>query len=151
MTDIQAVIDGPPGTPYQGDEKTLSSLQITHIAHTPKLRCPNTQYTPRLVEHCSRWPVQNQTCSLKRLPSLASKRILPHQDFPSKCKFDQNFELLCSYHQVGPTGEICVNTLKKDWTPDLGIRHILLVSENTFGRMDTKFPGDQMPAGGAQP
>ena len=32
-------------------------------------------------------------------------------------------------HQVGPTGEICVNTLKKDWTPDLGIRHILLVRE----------------------
>ena len=31
--------------------------------------------------------------------------------------------------QVGPTGEICVNTLKKDWTPDLGIRHILLVRE----------------------
>ena len=31
--------------------------------------------------------------------------------------------------QVGPNGEICVNTLKKDWTPDLGIRHILLVRE----------------------
>ena len=27
---------------------------------------------------------------------------------------------------VGPSGEICVNTLKKDWKPDLGIKHILL-------------------------
>lgn len=26
------------------------------------------------------------------------------------------------------TGEICVNTLKKDWRPDLGLKHILLVS-----------------------
>ena len=35
--------------------------------------------------------------------------------------------LLKRLFQVGPTGEICVNTLKKDWTPDLGIKHILLV------------------------
>ena len=27
---------------------------------------------------------------------------------------------------VGPNGEICVNTLKKDWKPDLGIKHILI-------------------------
>ena len=26
------------------------------------------------------------------------------------------------------SGEICVNTLKKDWTPNLGLKHILLVS-----------------------
>eukprot|EP00755_Sulcionema_specki_P030173 Sspe_Gene.93769::Locus_66292_Transcript_1_1_Confidence_1.000_Length_558::g.93769::m.93769/K10583/UBE2S, E2EPF; ubiquitin-conjugating enzyme E2 S len=26
-----------------------------------------------------------------------------------------------------PRGEICVNTLKKDWNPSLGLRHILLV------------------------
>lgn len=25
------------------------------------------------------------------------------------------------------TGEICVNTLKADWKPDMGIRHILMV------------------------
>ena len=28
---------------------------------------------------------------------------------------------------VSERGEICVNTLKKDWEEDLGIRHILLV------------------------
>lgn len=27
---------------------------------------------------------------------------------------------------VAKNGEICVNTLKKDWKPDLGIKHILL-------------------------
>lgn len=29
---------------------------------------------------------------------------------------------------VADNGEICVNTLKKDWKSDLGIGHILLVS-----------------------
>lgn len=29
---------------------------------------------------------------------------------------------------VSSNGEICVNTLKKDWKPDLGIKHVLLVS-----------------------
>lgn len=28
---------------------------------------------------------------------------------------------------VAQNGEICVNTLKKDWKSDLGIKHILLV------------------------
>lgn len=29
---------------------------------------------------------------------------------------------------VSADGEICVNTLKKDWKPQLGIEHVLLVS-----------------------
>ena len=28
---------------------------------------------------------------------------------------------------VADNGEICVNTLKKDWKPDLGIKHVLMV------------------------
>lgn len=31
---------------------------------------------------------------------------------------------------VAKNGEICVNTLKKDWKPDLGIQHILLASDH---------------------
>jgi ubiquitin-protein ligase len=31
---------------------------------------------------------------------------------------------------VASNGEICVNTLKKDWKSDLGIKHILLVKIN---------------------
>lgn len=33
---------------------------------------------------------------------------------------------------VAKNGEICVNTLKKDWKPDLGIQHILLVSDHKY-------------------
>lgn len=29
---------------------------------------------------------------------------------------------------IATNGEICVNTLKKDWNPSLGLRHVLLVS-----------------------
>lgn len=33
---------------------------------------------------------------------------------------------------VSSNGEICVNTLKKDWKPELGIKHILLVCTTTW-------------------
>ena len=29
---------------------------------------------------------------------------------------------------IATNGEICVNTLKKDWNPNLGLRHVLIVS-----------------------
>jgi hypothetical protein len=32
---------------------------------------------------------------------------------------------------IATSGEICVNTLKKDWNPTLGLRHVLLVSFKT--------------------
>lgn len=35
---------------------------------------------------------------------------------------------------VAANGEICVNTLKKDWKSDLGIKHILLVSQARLDR-----------------
>ena len=31
---------------------------------------------------------------------------------------------------IAKNGEICVNTLKKDWKPTLGLRHVLLVSKS---------------------
>lgn len=37
---------------------------------------------------------------------------------------------------VAPNGEICVNTLKKDWKSTLGIAHVLLVSEGGEWMMD---------------
>ncbi|KAF9545677.1 hypothetical protein CPC08DRAFT_745274 [Agrocybe pediades] len=41
---------------------------------------------------------------------------------PPKCWFATKI-----FHpNVGPTGEICVNTLKKDWKPTYGIGHILV-------------------------
>ena len=75
MTDVQAVIDGPPGTPYQGGQFRV--------------------------------------------------KLVLSKDFPASPP--KGFFLTKIFHpNVGPNGEICVNTLKKDWKPDLGIKHILL-------------------------
>lgn len=50
------------------------------------------------------------------------------KDFPSNPP--KAYFLTKIFHpNVASNGEICVNTLKKDWKPNLGIKHILLVSE----------------------
>ncbi|KAG0345028.1 ubiquitin-conjugating enzyme E2 S, partial [Podila minutissima] len=75
ITDIQAWILGPEGTPYDGG--------------------------------CFRLRIQLS-------PDFP--------DSPPKCLFVTKI-----FHpNVSKQGDICVSTLKKDWKPDLGLRHILL-------------------------
>ncbi|CAG9830834.1 unnamed protein product [Diabrotica balteata] len=75
VTDIQAFIDGPAGTPYCGGVFKVK---------------------------------------------LTLGKGFPQE--PPKAHF-----LTKIFHpNVAPNGEICVNTLKKDWKSDLGIKHILL-------------------------
>ncbi|WOL18301.1 ubiquitin-conjugating enzyme E2 22 [Canna indica] len=53
------------------------------------------------------------------------KLLLPH-DFPQSPP--KGYFLTKIFHpNVATNGEICVNTLKKDWNPSLGLRHVLLV------------------------
>ncbi|KAJ3075913.1 hypothetical protein HDU98_006545 [Podochytrium sp. JEL0797] len=52
-------------------------------------------------------------------------RLVPGPDFPESPP--KGFIDTKIFHpNVSPSGEICVNTLKKDWKPDLGIAHVLL-------------------------
>lgn len=52
------------------------------------------------------------------------KLTLP-KDFPANPP--KAYFLTKIFHpNVASNGEICVNTLKKDWKPDLGIKHVLL-------------------------
>jgi len=75
VTDIQASIDGPAGTPYSG--------------------------------------------------GVFKVKLVLGKDFPSGPP--KGFFITKIFHpNVAKNGEICVNTLKKDWKPDLGIKHILL-------------------------
>lgn len=75
ITDIQATIEGPAGTPYEG--------------------------------------------------GLFRVKLVLGKDFPSAPP--KGFFLTKIFHpNVASNGEICVNTLKKDWKPDLGVKHILL-------------------------
>ncbi|XP_010251744.1 PREDICTED: ubiquitin-conjugating enzyme E2 22 isoform X2 [Nelumbo nucifera] len=53
------------------------------------------------------------------------KLILSH-DFPHSPP--KGYFLTKIFHpNIATNGEICVNTLKKDWNPSLGLRHVLLV------------------------
>lgn len=75
VTDIQAYIEGPAGTPYAG--------------------------------------------------GVFKVKLALGKDFPQAPP--KAFFLTKIFHpNVAKNGEICVNTLKKDWKSDLGIKHILL-------------------------
>lgn len=75
ITDIQATIEGPAGTPYAG--------------------------------------------------GLFKMKLVLGKNFPSEAP--KGFFVTKIFHpNVASNGEICVNTLKKDWTADLGIKHLLL-------------------------
>lgn len=75
ITDIQATIEGPAGTPYEG--------------------------------------------------GLFRVKLVLGKDFPASPP--KGFFSTKIFHpNVASNGEICVNTLKKDWKPDLGVKHILL-------------------------
>ena len=53
-------------------------------------------------------------------------KLVLGKNFPSEPP--KAFFLTKIFHpNVATNGEICVNTLKKDWKPELGIKHILLV------------------------
>ncbi|KAG2685323.1 hypothetical protein I3843_10G113800 [Carya illinoinensis] len=53
------------------------------------------------------------------------KLLLSH-DFPHSPP--KGYFLTKIFHpNIAPNGEICVNTLKKDWNPSLGLRHVLIV------------------------
>jgi len=53
------------------------------------------------------------------------KLVIP-EDYPNSPP--KGYFLTKIYHpNVGPTGDICVNTLKKDWSIDVTLKHILQV------------------------
>ncbi len=54
-------------------------------------------------------------------------KLVLGKNFPSEPP--KGFFLTTIFHpNVAKNGEICVNTLKKDWKAALGIKHVLLVS-----------------------
>lgn len=53
-------------------------------------------------------------------------KLLLSRDFPQSPP--KGYFLTKIFHpNIAANGEICVNTLKKDWNPSLGLRHVLLV------------------------
>jgi ubiquitin-conjugating enzyme E2 S len=53
-------------------------------------------------------------------------KLVLSEDYPNSPP--RGFFLTKIYHpNVAPNGDICVNTLKKDWTPDVTLKHVLQV------------------------
>lgn len=71
-------------------------------------------------------------------------KIVLGKNFPSEPP--KGFFLTRIFHpNVAPNGEICVNTLKRDWKADYGVKHILLVSvtsELTLTSITTELLGE---------
>lgn len=64
-------------------------------------------------------------------------KLLLGKDFPASPP--KGYFLTKIFHpNVGANGEICVNVLKRDWTAELGIRHVLLVSFSLVLCWDSK-------------
>lgn len=76
VTDVQAELDGPAGTPFEGGVFRL------------------------------------KLCIGSEFPNVAPKGL---------------FLTKIWHPNVSKAGEICVNVLKRDWKPDMGLRHVLLV------------------------
>ncbi|KAA8517861.1 hypothetical protein F0562_015350 [Nyssa sinensis] len=53
-------------------------------------------------------------------------KLILSRDFPQSPP--QGYFMTKIFHpNIATNGEICVNTLKKDWNPSLGLRHVLIV------------------------
>lgn len=72
---------------------------------------------PNLILFTAGTPYSNGYFKVKLLLSKNFPSVPPKAFFITKI-FHPNVDI--------KSGEICVNTLKKDWNPDLGIKHILL-------------------------
>ena len=60
---------------------------------------------------------------------IAAYRLVCHQDLSSECRTLSSTYAVSQLMRVdvvqSEKGEICVNTLKKDWKKEFGIAHIL--------------------------
>lgn len=98
IADIQAYIDGPADTPYQGGCFRIKLILCKGFPMQP----PKAYFITKIF-------VSLNSFSYHLINPLISIIVI------------------IKHPNVASNGEICVNTLKKDWKPELGIKHILLV------------------------
>lgn len=121
------------GTPYEGGTFQVKlALTQEYPAAPPKgangtllvfvsaLRCfqaPGLQRVPRC----------NSPCRFLHTLNGFLLRATPHARTASNEMFAGYFLTKIFHPNVGPTGDICVNTLKKDWKSDVTLSHVLQV------------------------
>ena len=118
ITDIQASIEGPG----KQDSKNGGSMQTFDFLF---LQTAGTPYEGGLFKM--------KLVLTKDFPSAPpqGKTFLVNLHTIACHFFPVGFFLTKIFHpNVAKNGAICVNTLKRDWKPDHGIKHILLVSSS---------------------
>lgn len=102
MTDIQAIMDGPSMFRSNVHGAVRSAASLKHLALN------------RLAEDT---PYEGGQFRL---------RLVLGSDFPEAPP--KGYFVTKIFHpNVSKDGEICVNTLKRDWSPSLDLTHVLLV------------------------
>lgn len=77
-----------------------------------------------LLIHSSLHTASNLASRTAQSPARLRKLLLGHAPTPHPTGY---FSTKIFHPNVSASGEICVNVLKRDWKPDLGLRHVLTV------------------------
>ncbi|KAJ4836448.1 Ubiquitin-conjugating enzyme E2 22 [Turnera subulata] len=81
---------------------------------------------PEGIKVCSEIQVLELAAGTPYENGVFRMKLLLSHDFPHSPP--KGFFLTKIFHpNIANNGEICVNTLKKDWNPSLGLRHVLIV------------------------
>ena len=130
LQEVRGLVKSPPdGITYVENEE--NSVSEIHAILTGPGTFESVSY-----DWCDDVGRRPHPPSLTRLPThtegtpfyggkFRMKLIMSH-DYPSSPP--RGFFITKIYHpNVAPNGDICVNTLKKDWTPETTLKHVLQV------------------------
>lgn len=127
LTEIHAEIDGPPGTPYEGGTFRLKLILGSEYPSAPPkgaygaMCCRRRTVTwPRAV------PASNCAVRVFEFETWSPTAYIQQPSCP--LFWPAGFFLTKIFHpNVANSGDICVNTLKKDWKPECTLAHVLQV------------------------
>ncbi|KAK6232060.1 hypothetical protein SCA6_002133 [Theobroma cacao] len=102
-------------------ERSLSQ-SLCNIERKESIKATNENLPPNVIKQLAK-----ELKSLDESPPEGIKvGLLLSHDFPHSPP--KGYFLTKIFHpNIATNGEICVNTLKKDWNPSLGLRHVLIV------------------------
>ncbi|XP_064593850.1 ubiquitin-conjugating enzyme E2 S isoform X1 [Zonotrichia leucophrys gambelii] len=121
VTDLQVAIERP-GTAPQNSPQNIPNVPQQYPKCTPKIFLCNLGTSGDVTD------LQVAIEGPEGTPyagGLFRMKLVLGKDFPAAPP--KGFFLTKIFHpNVGPSGEICVNVLKRDWRAELGLRHVLL-------------------------
>ncbi len=140
VCDVQADIEGPPGTPFEGGRFRLKvrSLHAHPILLALSLHSRRRRARPRgpsllglhqpdstdCLSASACWPAASLLALA--LPNERALQLVLGADYPNVAP-TAKFINQIFHPNVSKGGDVCVNTLKQDWSPTHGVRHILMV------------------------